>query len=281
MSTGGAKQVMRGNLDRLLARIADARGVDLKQYRRSYLERRIDTRLRKLGVHSYRQYGDLLESDPAEYAQLMDTLTINVTEFFRDGVVWDAITETVIPAILQAKPPGRSRTIRIWSAGCATGQEPYSLAMALLDQLGDDAAQHNISILATDLDPEALAFAERGVYEVAKGRRIPPRYQVRFTREIDATHLEITPEIKRLVRFRKASLFEDTPFRVIDLILCRNVFIYFDHQQQAMALDRFWNSLTRGGYLVLGRSEKLSVAAARCFESVNGRERVYRKPDKV
>jgi chemotaxis protein methyltransferase CheR len=118
------------------------------------------------------------------------------------------------------------------------------------------------------------------VYDVAKRRRIPSSYQVRFTHSMSAAQFEIAPEVRRMVRFQKRSLFDDTPLRVIDLIMCRNVFIYFDKEQQAVALERFWGSLSRGGYLILGRSEKLSADMARKLEPIDGKERIYRKPER-
>ncbi len=271
-------QAFRGSLDKLIARIDDARGLDLSSYRRSYLERRIAARLRVAGVHSYRQYGDLLEADPHEYERLIDTLTINVTDFFRDKVVWDSLVRKALPELIASKQGGRTKTIRVWSAGCATGEEPYSLAMMLLGELGDAAKEYSISITATDLDADALARAERGVFAKERRRHIPPSYQVRFTRNVDGGSFEVLPEVRRLVRFQRMSLFDPTPLRVIDLVTCRNVFIYFDHDQQARVLENFWRALTRGGYLVLGRSEKLQPEAAQLFEHVDGKERIYRKP---
>lgn len=272
---------VRGSLDRLIDVVASERGIDLSQYRRPYVERRIAARLRVLGVTSYRHYIELLAQDPTEFDRLMDTLTINVTDFFRDKGVWDALRRRVVPAILEQKSAGRSRTIRVWSAGCSTGEEAYSLAMTLLDALGPAAQGHLVSVLASDLDPVALATAERGVYCLDRRRRIPSSYQVRFTKTLGSSEFEIVPEVRRLVRFRRLSLFDEAPLKVLDLILCRNVFIYFDREEQARALRRFQDALARGGYLVLGRSEKLSADAARCLEVVDGRERIYRKPARV
>lgn len=271
-------QAYRGSLDKLIAKIDEARGLDLGLYRRAYLERRIAARLRVVGLHSYRQYADLLDADPREYEQLIDTLTINVTDFFRDKVVWDVVRRRVMPQLIAAKTEARSRNIRVWSAGCATGEEPYSLAMSLLDALGDKAADFSVSITATDLDPEALAKAERGVFRKERLRRIPSAYQVRFTKSIDADTFEVLPEVRRLVRFQRLSLFDPAPLRAIDMVFCRNVFIYFDHQQQGRVLDNFLTALTYGGYLVLGRSEKLQPAASKRFDVVDGKERIYRKP---
>lgn len=277
VSEPGKAPVYRGNLDKLVDKILAERGIDLAQYRRPYLERRLAARLRALEVHTYRQYADRLDSDADEYAHLIDTLTINVTEFFRDKPVWDILRKRVIPDMIAEKTRGRSRTIRVWSAGCASGEEPYSIAMCLLDALGDSAEKFLVSVLATDLDPAALSAASAGVFEASKLKRIPSSYQVRFTQMRGTSEFEIAPEVRRVVRFSHYSLFDPPPIKVVDLVLCRNVFIYFDRGKQTSVLQNFIQAMTRGGYLVLGRSEKLSAEAAALLTPIDARERIYRK----
>lgn len=277
MTESSKAKVYRGNLDGLVVKMSRERGIDLDHYRRTYLERRVSARVRALELHSFRQYIDYLDQDPEEYTRLLDALTINVTEFFRDTPVWDAIRHKAVGPMVEAKRSARSRTIRLWSAGCATGEEPYSLAMLMLDMLGKDASKFLLSVYATDLDAEALKKARAGVYDNDKLARIPPSYQVRFTRRLDESSFEIAPEVRRLVRFAQVNLSERAPVRVIDLLLCRNVFIYLDRQQQAKVLDVFMSALGKGGYLVLGRSEKLSQQAADALVHVDGKERIYRK----
>ena len=271
----------RGDLDKLMGRILDDRGLDLSQFRRAYVERRLAARLRNLELHSYREYADLLASDPAEYAMLIDTLTINVTDFFRDAPMWDILRRRVLPDIIAEKMRGRSRTIRVWSAGCASGEEPYSIAMAILDALGPDADKFLITILGTDLDPDILEVAAKGEYDKEKLSHIPGTYQVRFTRPLARVSFEVLPEVRRHVRFKQSSLFDNSPMKVADLILCRNVFIYLDRVRQAKVLDAFWGSMARGGYLVLGRSEKMTIDSARRFEPIESKERIYRKPSRI
>ncbi len=271
----------RGDLDKFMGRVLRDRGFDLTQYRRAYVERRLAARLRTLGLHTYREYCDLLEADPAEYERLLDTLTINVTDFFRDAAVWDILRKRVIPDMVADKLRGRSRTIRIWSAGCASGEEPYSIAMMVLDVLGKDADKFLINVLGTDLDPDILRVAEKARYSKDNLKSIPPSYQVRFTRGAGRSEFEIRPEVSRLVRFKHSSLFGDSPMKVVDLILCRNVFIYLDRARQMAVLERFWGSLARGGYLVLGRSEKMPAEMARRFDPIETRERVYRRPSRI
>jgi chemotaxis methyl-accepting protein methylase len=233
--------------------------------------------MRALHVTSYRRYGDVLDSDPAEYPRLLDTLTINVTEFFRDSEMWSSLRRNVLPELIERKRESRNRAIRIWSAGCATGEEPYSVTMMLLDMLGTEAHKFNVSVLASDIDPSAIARAKQGVYDKAKARNLPADYRLRFTRPTGSTHFTMADEVRDVVRFRKMSLFDDIPVKVIDLVLCRNVFIYFDREQQARVLANFDRAMSPGGYLVLGRSEKLSDVASTLLEPVDGNERIYRK----
>lgn len=271
----------RGDLDKFMGKVLRDRGFDLTQYRRAYVERRLAARLRALELRTYRDYADVLDANPAEYERMLDTLTINVTDFFRDAPVWDILRKRVLPDLIADKLRGRSRTIRIWSAGCATGEEPYSIAMMVLDVLGKDADKFLINILGSDLDPEALRVAEKGRYDREKLKGIPASYQVRFIQSAGRSTFEIKPEVARLVRLKQSSLFGTSPMKVVDLILCRNVFIYLDRPKQMMVLEGFWGSLARGGYLILGRSEKMPAEMARRLEQIESRERIYRRPNRI
>jgi chemotaxis methyl-accepting protein methylase len=268
--------VYRGDILRLLAKIDRERGLDLSQYRRSYVERRIASRLRTLGLHTYRQYAHFIDDHPDEYAQMVDTLTINVTDFFRDPPVYRIFRDEVVPAIIAAKLAGRQRMFRAWSAGCATGEEPYSIAMSFLSELGPRASRFMLSVTGTDLDPGALAIAAKGEYDVAKLAHVPKEDQREFL-DVHGDRFTVKPGLRRLVRFQPLNLFTDPPIRVVDVVFCRNVFIYFTREQQASVLASFSVALARGGYLVLGRSEKMPNELLVDFEAVSGRERIYRK----
>jgi chemotaxis methyl-accepting protein methylase len=268
-------QVYRGDIERLIAKVARARGLDLTQYRLPYVERRIAARLRSLNLHTYRQYARALDADPDEYARLLDTLTINVTDFFRDPPVFELFRSDIVPKIVEAKLRGRHRMVRIWSAGCATGEEAYSLAMCFLDALGDSAGRFVLSVLATDIDPTVLETAKRATYDNAKLVHVPEAER-RFLSVGDTT-FRIKPEVTSHVKFHVLDLFKDEPVNVVDVVFCRNVFIYFTREQQERVLELFWRALSRDGYLVLGRSEKMSPALSDRFEAVSGRERIYRK----
>lgn len=276
MDHAGIEPVYRGDLGKLLTKVGSERGLDLTQYRQNYVERRIAARLRVLNLHTYRQYSRYLDLHPDEYAQLLDTVTINVTDFFRDPTVYQYFRRTIIPEIVKEKTRSRHRMIRVWSAGCATGEEPYSLAMSFLAEFGGRQNSFMLTVIGTDLDPEALATAERGEYAVAKLPHIARTDQAKYL-TLQGDTFKINPEVKRLVKFRPLNLFTDEPIHMVDVIFCRNVFIYFTREQQAKVLETFARSLGRGGYLVLGRSEKMAASVSELFDVVNGRERVYRK----
>ncbi len=265
-----------GDATRLIEQIERDRGIDLSQYRLSYVERRLGTRLRALDIATYRQYAAFLEAHPDEYARLLNSLTVNVTDFFRDPPVWKIIREQVIPAIVAAKAATGQRGIRVWSAGCATGEEAYSLAMAFLSELGADASKYLLTVTATDLDPLALATAKTAEYDAAKLEHLPGQDRMRYV-ETEGKRFKVLPEVTEHVRFRKHNLFADEPPLAMDLILCRNVFIYFTREQQERITNVFHRALVRGGYLVLGRTEKMSSGAAAGYEPVSSKERIYRK----
>jgi len=268
----------RGNLGRLLDKVRSERGLDLSQYRENYVTRRVAVRLNSLGLHTYHQYSAYLDENPEEYAKLLDTLTINVTQFFRDPTVYALFRDQVVPSLLATKKSRKQRLVRLWSAGCATGEEPYSLAMSMLDGIvrtrSNDAM---LSVIGTDIDRKALAVAKRGEYSVRLLNQIPTADRHRYI-DVDGEVFRMKPEIAKVTRFQYLNLFEDPPINGIDVVFCRNVFIYFNHGDQARLIESFWEALTRGGYLVLGRSERLAPSLAKRFELVSGRERVYRKP---
>jgi chemotaxis methyl-accepting protein methylase len=272
-----AGQVYRGDLNRFIAKIDDTCALDLAQYRPQYLERRIATRLRSLDLQSYRQYADYLDAHPEEYARLIDAFTINVTDFFRDAPVYDIFRDSIVPDMLAHKLSSRHRMIRAWSAGCATGEEPYSVAMCFLDAMTGYDSRFLLSVLGTDVDENVLRKAKAASYPIKGLSQIPEEYRERFV-IVREDSFEVKPSVTKHVKFRRLNLFTDRPISVVDVIFCRNVFIYFNREQQDKVLESFWSALSRGGYLVLGRSEKLSQQAARRFELVNGRERIYRKP---
>lgn len=275
-----ADAVYRGNLTRLLDKVRGHGGLDMAQYRPRYVERRLAARLHALNLHTYRQYSAYLDEHPEEYAKLLDTLTINVTQFFRDPTVFELFRKEILPALFAEKTARHQRMIRVWSAGCATGQEPYSLAMSFLSAMEAEKRDFLLTVLGTDLDRSALEVARKAEYDISLVDQIPRADQNRYV-QLSADSFKIKPEVTRLCRFDYLNLFEDKPIHVVDVIFCRNVFIYFSREEQERVLGVFWSALSRGGYLVLGRSERIGPQVTHDYELVSGRERIYRKPLKL
>jgi chemotaxis protein methyltransferase CheR len=255
----------------LLAQIAGARGLTCDGYKPSCLRRRLAVRMRARGVHSYAAYADVLRSDAAEYDRLLDALTINVTKFFRNRETWEALAGAFLPS-LWAGWGG----LRCWSAGCATGEEPYSVAMLLLEharRVGADVA--TCAVDATDLDPTVLARARVGEYRRAALDETPPDVVSRYFEGADPWR--VTAPVRDLVRWHRHDLLRDPPPAApYDLIMCRNVVIYFERPNQERLYHAFADALRPGGVLVLGKVETLVGGVRDRFRLEDVRERIYR-----
>jgi chemotaxis protein methyltransferase CheR len=263
-------------LDMLLSQLQEEIGLNLRQYKPNYLKRRIGVRMRATGCSDYLQYRQYVKHDPEEGRRLINDLTINVTEFFRDADVYEALRKEVIPELIRYKKECGIQSLRIWSAGCATGEEPYSLSMLFMDALAREKRPEDWSlrITATDLDDKALDKARIGRYDMVK----PPEGLMLddyFTR--DGDRYVVKEEIKRPVRFLLMDIMKNPPLRHLDLILCRNLLIYFEREKQYRILDIFKSCLRHGGFLVLGKSEAIIGASEGGLVPYRRRERIYRK----
>ncbi|MCL5291921.1 MAG: protein-glutamate O-methyltransferase CheR [Actinobacteria bacterium] len=265
----------RFGLEAIIKRI-EKYGFDCRQLRPSYLERRLLVRLRATKSKSYTEYRKLLDSEPAEYELLMDALTVNLTEFFRDAEVFKFFADAVVPELHDLIATSGHRLIRSWSAGCASGEEAYSIAMTLHQGTIHRKEKFNISVTGTDIDSRALERAKLGQYDRRYAGKVPERYQRRYFTD-HGDYLKISPAIRSLVRFKRLDLFAEKPLRMVDVIFCRNVMIYFNRSQQEKLQKSLCDSLLNAGYLIFGRSEKLVGEAAGLMEPVNVFLRVYRK----
>ena len=265
-------------LDMLLRQLRDELGLNLRQYKPNYLRRRIGVRMRAIGCADYLQYRQYIRQDPAESRRLINDLTINVTEFFRDPDVYEAIRKETIPGIMAYKRENRIYSLRAWSAGCATGEEPYSLAILFSSalRLEGSSMPWAVRIAASDLDDQALAKAKAGRYDTVK---LLPGMALEdyFVREGEG--YAVREEIKRMVRFMLLDIMKQPPMRHLDLILCRNVLIYFEREKQQRILEIFQRCLRPGGFLVLGKSEAIIGAEGTGFIPVRRKERIYRKEE--
>lgn len=259
------------DLTAIKKRLLVERGFDCEQYSDSFFKRRIATRLRAHGVSSYDDYALILRRDPDEYEKLWRALTINVTRFFRDGSVWDVIEKKVIPELLSIKGERGEKTLRVWSAGCSTGEEAYSIAILLKPYVNKAAA----TIYGTDRDSRGLEKAAEGVYGPFSLENVKPKCLSSFDHR-DGRY-EVKDDIKRMVKFMRHDLLEDEYHKKMDLILCRNVLIYFKRGAQKEVVSHFYESLRDHGYLVMGKVETLFDEVRGGFVPVDIKERIYQK----
>jgi len=252
---------------------------DCSQYKDSFLKRRFAIRMRATRVTTFRDYIKLLDSDQQEYEKLLDTLTVNVTEFMRDPPVYEAFT-AVLRDLVAAKVKRGDKTLRIWSAGCSSGEEAYSLAILLRKTLGVMHRDLSTQIIASDIDPGSLNKAREGVYKKdALKNMVDKEIQIYFTREKDL--YRVNDDLKRMIRFKKHDLIREKEIGYCDVIFCRNVIIYFSREQQKDLYMKFYRGLKDYGYLVTGKSETLVGKAANLFKTINHREKIYQKIPKA
>jgi chemotaxis protein methyltransferase CheR len=261
---------------RLRDLVLAAGGIDLSRYKDRCALRRIAVRQRAAGADNLRAYAALVSRDPAERRRLVATLTIHVSQFLRNPSTFRAIRRDVLPAILADKDRTGSRALRLWSAGCARGEEAYSLALVLCETAGVALARYSTTIYGTDIEPDCLRAAREGRYAAASLKSLPANWRQRYF-VVAGTRYEVGPELRRLVHFKRHSVLDPVPFGRIDLAVFRNVLIYMTDALQEQVLLRIHGVLNPGGYLVLGRVEGVSGSARDLFEPVNVPERIFRK----
>ena len=260
-------------LRQILVHISRQAALDFRPYKTSTILRRIGRRMVVTHNRNMRDYLEYLKEHPEEVGELVKAFLINVTQFFRDPDAFVALRNDILPLIInQARE--RDRILRIWAAGCATGEEPYSLAMILTDLLGAELPEWSVKIFATDLSETAINFARRGLYAENVIAGVPVAYRERFFERAEQGY-RITKTLRQMVIFGQQDLTRSAPFPRIDLILCRNVLIYFTPELQDYVLTQFAFSLTPGGYLFLGKAETVRPTQT-YFELVNKHWKLYR-----
>jgi two-component system CheB/CheR fusion protein len=258
----------------LLEHLRQQSGIDFSQYRQSTIQRRLQRRMADTGVAGIDTYLRYLQRHPEEYERLVAAFLIKVTNFFRDGELFDYLRESILPELLHEARQAHGER-RLWSAGCATGEEAYSLAILVAELLGNRLGEVPVRIFATDLDAEAVAFARRGVYPASSLQDVPPALVERYFNVLDGAY-EIRKVVRGLLVFGQHDLGQRAPFPRTDLVLCRNVLIYFTPELQRRALQVFAFSLRVGGRLVLGKSETTNPLPE-YFVVEQPRLRVYRR----
>ena len=262
----------------MLARqIAEISGFALEAYKDKCIRRRIAVRMRACGVHSYEDYRMLLDRSPNEYERLRDALTINVTRFYRNAETWNLLRRDVLPALLDQ----RHGEVRVWSAGCSSGEEPYTLAVltaAHLDRTGRGDQLSRLVVDATDIDRTSLDRARAACYRSEGLTEMPDDLAGPYFEAVGHER-RVIDRVRRRVQVRALDLSREAPLRTdYHLILCRNVVIYFDRVMQERLFQAFTDALVPGGYLVLGKVETLFGGARERLTLLDPRERLYRRP---
>ncbi|MFH1776703.1 MAG: CheR family methyltransferase [Candidatus Omnitrophota bacterium] len=261
--------------EKILDKLFEVRRVNFHDYRHPCIKRRIAVRMRLLGISSYAEYLKILEEEKDEYDKLLCVLTINVTEFFRNPEMFTIFENKVLPEIVKDKMKKNKRHIKIWSAGCASGEEPYTLAIILNEYLQDKKNDLNINIYATDIDVNCLSTARHAVYTTNALKEVRPEVLRKYFIRKDRDY-QLSDEIKQMVKFQQQDLFADIGISGVDVIFCRNVLIYFERNLQEKLFYIFHKALRSGGYLVIGKVETILPTVSDLFEAVNIRERIYR-----
>lgn len=233
--------------------IYDSSGITFSETNRSILDSRLKERLREKGLDDVDTYYNLITSNQGEFKLFLDSITTNLTRFFRNQPHFDALINYVIPHVIENKKKTGDTRIHIWSAGCSTGEEPYTIAMLLKDKL---PAPYTFDIIASDISLKSLMVGQQGFYPEARVTGIPDAYLTKFFTKSDAGY-QVKPDLMSTIKFDYHNLRFDSGSRNLDIIFCRNVLIYFDEAAQKGCIDRFYNALAKQAYLFIGHSESL------------------------
>lgn len=257
----------------LLHYLHQTRGFDFGGYEEASLARRIQRRMQQVGIATYVDY---LEVHPDEFPRLFDTVLVNVTGFFRDPQAWSSLIDH-LPRVLDARPAGAP--IRAWSAGCASGEEPYTLAMILAEHLGVDALIERVEIYATDIDDDALAQARQATYTAKAVEAVPPHVLEKYFSR-SGSNFVLNKELRRAVIFGRHDIAHDAPISRVDVLTCRNTIMYFNAEAQTRILTRLHFALNDDGIILLGKAEML-LTHANLFTPVDLKLRLFARASRT
>ncbi len=232
-------------------------GLDLSLYKEKQMRRRLESRIERLGIKSYKDFFYLIKRDKKAFDDFMTYLTINVSEFFRNYEQWEKLEKVILPKLMR-----NSSELKIWSAACSTGEEPYSLVMLLTRFF----PLSKIKVFAADIDDEAINKAKLGLYREKSLENIPLDLRTKFFEQIGSS-FKISEKIKSQVEFKKMNLLADTYPKGYDLIVCRNVMIYFTDEAKDVMYQKFSDSLKEGGILFVGSTEQIISPSKYKFSS--------------
>jgi two-component system CheB/CheR fusion protein len=261
------------DLEGVIDKVSIEHGFDVRGYRRSTLYRRIRKRMNDAGCATTEDYMVRLETDPQEYSQLINTILINVTKLFRDQDAWEYLQSHCLPQLLHNRTPGDP--IRAWSTGCATGEEAYSLAICLAELMGETSLR-DVKIYATDVDEGALAVARTGMYEPDDLQNVSRERLERFFEPLPGGNYKIRRDLRTIVIYGRHNVLQDPPISRLDILMCRNLLIYFDNATQNQLLSRFHYALRPEGYLFLGKAETLMTRST-LFRAIEPRYRIFQR----
>lgn len=244
------------DFNRLVAFVQNKYGIDLRQ-KRQLITSRLTNTIKGMGLGSFKEYVDYIMTKGTgdDINQLLSKLTTNYTYFMREMSAFDYLKSKILPDLTHRRQ--RQKSLSIWSAGCSSGEEPYNITMYMFDYLGAQAGAWDTQILATDLSLEALAKAQKGIYELPDN--LPPDWKKKYFQPMGGKNYQVTPRVRNNVIFRQFNLMEPIKFkRKFDLIFCRNVMIYFDQATKTALTERFYEATNPGGYLIISTSENLT-----------------------
>lgn len=233
--------------------IYDSSGITFSETNRSILDSRLKERLREKQMENLDDYYKLVTTDSEEFKVFLDSITTNLTRFFRNQPHFDALINYVVPHLIEKKKKLMDTKIHIWSAGCSTGEEPYTIAMLLKDKL---PAPYTFEITASDISLKSLMVGQQGFYADSRIAGIPQNYLATYFTKADGGY-QVKPELMKTIKFDYHNLRYDMGARNFDVVFCRNVLIYFDEAAQKATIDRFYNSMSKDSYLFIGHSESL------------------------
>ncbi len=274
---------MKKKIEQIIKYLHEKRGFDFSGYRPSMVERRIRSRLSATNSEDFRQYLSYVEKYPEELDSLIGSLTINVSRFFRDTLAFEYIEHCVLPEMVSEKMQLPDRSLRVWSAGCSTGEEAYSVAILINELFQKENVRFQVHFFATDIDQGAIQKAEEALYSFDKVKDIKYELVKRYFTTNERSYT-LSSEIKELVTLSAYDLLDeksyvppDSVFGDFDMVICRNVLIYFQIEYQTKIFERLYRSLAANGYLVLGEAEVPTGKYQRYFRKVNDCCHIYRK----
>jgi len=265
-------------LDFLLEEVYRGGGYDFRNYKRGTVTRRLQRRLHATGTTNYEEYTHFLGSHPEEYQSLAEDLTIKVSGFFRSRHSFQQVARLVLPRLVAHKIKQGERNLSLWSAACARGEEPYSIAILLADFLGSQLAEFEISIHASDINHQALAEAEAGIYPPKEVESLPPPTLANHFSRNGESYV-VNSNIRQMVSFSYFDLVSGRPppFTPVDCVFCCNILIYLQRQLQEKVLNLAYDSLAIPGYLVLGEVETPTDNLRPRLECINAKAKIYKK----